>query len=55
MDAGVPERALCLGGLVVFELKDSEVYVPIGQVAEFVPLSTSFFCSLFPVSNLLNV
>ena len=32
VDAGVPERALCLGGLVVFELEDREVYVAVAQV-----------------------
>src|SRR5262245_39306976 len=32
VDAGPSERALCLGGLVVFELEDSEVHVAVGQV-----------------------
>src|SRR5262249_6289619 len=32
VDAGPPERTLCLGGLVVFELEDSEIYVAVAQV-----------------------
>src|SRR5215471_5900715 len=32
VNAGPPERTLCLGGLVVFEPEDSEVHVAVAQV-----------------------
>jgi hypothetical protein len=35
VNPGPLESALCLGGLVVFELEDSEVYVAVGQVLIF--------------------
>src|SRR5262245_61982966 len=33
MNAGPLERTFCLRGFVVFELEDSEIYMPVGQVA----------------------
>ena len=33
MQAGVAEGALCLSGLVIFELEDREIYVAVAQVA----------------------
>src|SRR5262245_18630633 len=42
VDAGPPERALCLGGLVVFELEDSEVHVSIAQVVALGSWSVNF-------------
>src|SRR5215510_15941401 len=42
MDAGPSERAFCLGGLIVFELEDSEVYVAVAQVVALGSWSVNF-------------
>src|SRR5215813_13724653 len=48
VDAGPPERALCLGGLVVFELEDSEVHVAVAQVVALGSRSVNFTYLLQP-------
>src|SRR5262245_59063758 len=42
VNAGPPEGTLCLGGLVVFELEDSEVHVAVAQVVALGSWSVNF-------------